>query len=87
VKYAQAFEIGTPDADKITQVNLVKLGATTHSFDADQRLIKLAFTRGSERLSIQTPSNGTFAPPGHYMLFILNDSGVPSMARIIKLEP
>jgi hypothetical protein len=85
-KYAQAFLIGTPDADKITQINLIKLGATTHSFDADQRLIKLAFTRGSERLSIQAPPSGMFAPPGHYMLFILNDSGVPSVARIIKLE-
>jgi hypothetical protein len=87
VQYDKAFLIGTPDADKITQVNLIKLGATTHAFDADQRLVKLAFTRGTERLSIQPPLNGTFAPPGHYMLFILNDVGVPSIARIVKLEP
>ena len=87
VKYGQAFVIGTPDADKIAQVSLIKLGATTHAFDADQRLVKVAFTRGSERLSIQAPSNGTFAPPGHYMLFILNAQGVPSVARIVKLEP
>lgn len=87
VKYGQEFLIGTPDADQIAQVNLIKLGATTHAFDADQRLVKIAFTRGSERLSIQAPKNGTFAPPGHYMLFILNAQGVPSVARIVKLEP
>ena len=87
VKYGQEFLIGTPDADQIAQVNLIKLGATTHAFDADQRLVKIAFTRGSERLSIQAPKNGTFAPPGHYMLFVLNAQGVPSVARIVKLEP
>jgi Domain of unknown function (DUF1929) len=87
IKYDQAFEIGTPDADQIAQVNLIKLGATTHAFDADQRLVKLAFTRGSERLGIQAPKDGTFAPPGHYMLFILNVQGTPSVARILKLEP
>jgi hypothetical protein len=86
VKYGQPFLIGTPDAEQITQVNLIKLGATTHAFDADQRLVKVAFTRGSERLSIQVPKNGTFAPPGHYMLFILDAQGVPSVARILKLE-
>ena len=86
VKYDQEFLIGTPNADKIAQVTLIKLGATTHSFDADQRLVKLGFSRGGERLSIRAPANGTFAPPGHYMLFIIDDQGIPSVARIVKLE-
>jgi Domain of unknown function (DUF1929) len=86
VKYDQEFLIGTPNADQIVQVNLIKLGATTHSFDSDQRLVKLGFSRGGERLSIRAPANGTFAPPGHYMLFIIDDQGVPSVARIVKLE-
>jgi galactose oxidase len=86
IKYGQDFLIGTPDADKIGQVNLIKLGATTHSFDADQRLVKIGFSRGTQRLSIHAPANGTFAPPGHYMLFIIDDRGVPSVARILKLE-
>jgi hypothetical protein len=25
-------------------------------------------------------------PPGHYMLFILNGNGVPSVAKIIRLR-
>jgi Domain of unknown function (DUF1929) len=87
IRYNQEFELGTPDANEIANVSLIKLGSTTHGFDADQRLVKIGFTRGSDRLRIQTPANGTFAPPGHYMLFILNAQGVPSVARIVKLEP
>ena len=32
------------------------------------------------------PSGPTLAPLGHYMLFILNSDGVPSVARIIRLS-
>ena len=33
------------------------------------------------------PANGNLAPPGHYMLFILNTSGVPSVASIVRVDP
>jgi hypothetical protein len=42
--------------------------------------VPLAFTAGSGTLSVQTPANANLAPPGHYMLFILNTNGVPSVA-------
>jgi hypothetical protein len=31
------------------------------------------------------PSGGTVAPPGPYMLFILNQNGVPSVAKIVQV--
>jgi hypothetical protein len=37
-------------------------------------------------LSVQTPANSNLAPPGHYMLFILNTNGVPSVASIVQLQ-
>jgi hypothetical protein len=36
-------------------------------------------------LSVQAPANGNLAPPGYYMLFILNGRGVPSIARFVHL--
>jgi len=32
------------------------------------------------------PANGNIAPPGHYMLFVVNTNGVPSVARIVQLR-
>ena len=31
------------------------------------------------------PPNGNIAPPGYYMLFLVNSSGVPSVAKFIQL--
>ena len=32
-----------------------------------------------------TKSIAAFTPPGHYLLFILNGDGVPSVARIVQI--
>jgi len=65
---------------------LMKLGTVTHSFNTNQRIVPLSFTAGSGTLSVQTPANANLAPPGHYMLFILNTNGVPSVASIVQLQ-
>ena len=70
--------IGTPDA--IAKAVLLKLGATTHATDADQRSLSLTSPRG-RRHQFTTPSSANAAPPGYYMLFLLNGQGVPSVAR------
>jgi hypothetical protein len=38
-------------------------------------------------LSITAPANGNAAPPGYYMLFIVNNAGVPSVAPIVQVGP
>ena len=69
-----------------TSVSLVRLMATTHHYDQNQRLIWLQIvSRTSNSLTMSAPINASIAPPGYYMIFILNGSGVPSVARIIKI--
>jgi hypothetical protein len=36
-------------------------------------------------LNVVAPPNGNVAPPGSYMLFVLNSAGVPSVARFVQL--
>ena len=36
---------------------------------------------------VQAPSSPNLAPPGHYMLFVLDKNRVPSIGEIVKLEP
>ncbi|MBV8674325.1 MAG: DUF1929 domain-containing protein [Acidobacteriaceae bacterium] len=85
VKYGQVFFVATPDAVSISQVTLIRLGSVTHSFDQNQRLNHLQFAQASGGLNITAPASGNLAPPGHYMLFLVNSNGVPSVARIIQI--
>ena len=85
VTYNQKFNVGTPDSAGIAKVTWIRLPSVTHAFDANQRINRLEFSRSADGLTIQSPNNRNLSPPGHYMLFLLNEKGVPSIARIIRL--
>ena len=85
IGYGASFQVGTPDAADISKVSLIRLGSVTHAFDMGQRFEWLSFSRIPGGLSISAPGNPNLAPPGHYMLFLLNGSGVPSVAKIVKV--
>lgn len=85
IAYGSTFQVQTPDAANISSVVLMRLGAPTHAFDMEQRMVGLSFTAASGVLNATAPSNGNIAPPGYYMLFILNSAGVPSVAQIVQL--
>ena len=70
----------------ISSVVLVRPGSVTHAFDMDQRLVGLNFTVGNGVLNTTAPPNGSIAPPGYYLLFILNSAGVPSLASFVQLS-
>lgn len=79
------FTVSTPDAASITKVALVRLGAVTHSNNMDQRYVPVQFTAGSGKLTVTAPANVNIAPPGDYMLFLVNSAGVPSVAPIVSV--
>ena len=70
----------------VSKVALVRLGAVTHSDNMEQRYIPLSFTAGATSLTATAPSNANIAPPGPYMLFILDTNGVPSIAHMLSLQ-
>jgi galactose oxidase-like protein/PKD domain-containing protein len=84
--YGAPFHVETPDAANVQSVVLVRPGAPTHAFDMDQRLVELAYTAGAGDLTVTAPPNGNIAPPGYYMLFILNAAGVPSVGAFVQLS-
>jgi hypothetical protein len=86
IGYGSSFTIGSADAASISAVNLVSFAADTHQADMDQHFVPLGFTAGSGSLSVQAPASGAYAPPGDYMLFIVNGSGVPSLAATVHVS-
>ena len=85
VGYGQTAFVGTPNSSSITAVSWIRLGAVTHSYDQNQRFIPLTFTRVSGGLNVVFPASARLSPPGHYLLFILNSLGVPSVGKIIRI--
>jgi len=86
IGYGTLFQVQSPDAPSIESVVLMKAGAVTHAFDMAQRLVGLNFTKGTGVLNLTGPPNGNIAPPGYYILFLLNTSGVPSVARFVQVS-
>jgi hypothetical protein len=86
VRHGQTFFVTTPDAANITSVTLVGLSSGTHSRNMNQRFNRLTFTQGAGGLNVTMPADANACPPGFYMLFIINSSGVPSVARIIGVN-
>ena len=85
VGYGTTFTITTPQADGIAKVSLIRIGATTHAFDMNQRFQWLSFTHASGSLTVSAPTSWNDTPPGHYMVFILTADSVPSTAAIIRM--
>jgi hypothetical protein len=85
--YGQEITIGCPTAGDIPRVALIRCGAVTHNFHMDQRYVGLHIhSRAAHDLTVTLPPNGHVAPPGSYMLFLVNGAGVPSMAHIVKVS-
>ncbi len=84
IAYGQSFDITTPDTD-IARVALIKAGSVTHAVDFDQRYVDMNFTVNNGVVTATVPSSGNVAPPGYYMLVLVNSAGVPSVANWVHL--
>jgi hypothetical protein len=84
--YGQNVTIRSPQASGIKWVSIIRNGVTTHAFDNSQRLVDLDITgQGSGRITATVTNQPTVAPPGWYMLFLVDTTGVPSVATWIHL--
>ena len=87
IHYGTSFSITTPDSASISKVVLIRTGATTHFFDQNTRYVPLSFTQTPGALTVSPPTDGNQAPPGYYMLFLVNSNGIPSVAPIVQVGP
>ncbi|HYB36023.1 MAG TPA: galactose oxidase-like domain-containing protein [Mycobacterium sp.] len=86
LNYGETFQIGTAQPEQIAAISLIRLSSVTHSFNAGQRINFLVPQVAGGNLTATAPPNANVCPPGHYMLFILNSQGVPSVAKIIQIS-
>ena len=89
LEIGKTFNVQTTSTRAVSRVTLVKTGSATHGLNMDQRFIELSFVRtataGGDTLAVQAPARAGEATPGYYMLFVFDDAGVPSEARILRM--
>jgi Domain of unknown function (DUF1929)/Divergent InlB B-repeat domain len=88
IHYGGSFTVESPQAGSVTRGTLVRLSSVTHAFNQSQLVYPLTLSaEGPTTLRSQAPTSPNLAPPGPYMLFLLNAQGVPSMARMVRVGP
>ncbi len=93
--YGATLTVSYSASAPIATAVLVRPGAATHALDPEQRVVELCGTHAGQTacagngsaITLTTPPNGNVAPPGWYMLFLLDSNGVPSHATWIQLSP
>jgi hypothetical protein len=81
--YGQAFALGT--TGNVMSASLTSPGSATHQTDTNARLVDLPLSGGAAKTAT-IPANRALLPPGPYMLTVLDDKGVPSVARWINIR-
>ena len=68
--------------------DLVRMAAATYPINNDQRRVPLPITSGNQAdgYGLHTPADKGEMLPGNYMLFALNASGRPSVAKVIRIR-
>jgi hypothetical protein len=85
LKTGRDFTINVDNGASIARVTLVKTGSVTHSVNMDQRFLELSFVRSRNTLAVKAPKTNTIAPPGYYLLFVIDKQGVPSHGKIMPM--
>jgi Domain of unknown function (DUF1929) len=88
LNYNSRFLIGMRNNSNIKRVTLVRMGSTTHALNMDQRFMEASidYRYNQNWLVLKTPLNANIAPPGYYMLSVINTAGVPSVSRIVRVR-
>jgi hypothetical protein len=86
VTYGQSFAVQTPAPASVSKVTWISLGSVTHSYNENQHALRLTFAvADASAITVTAPTRAALAPPGYYLLFIVDSRGVPSVARIVRV--
>jgi len=88
VAHGAPFTVQTPNATSVAEVVLIRPGAVTHGWNQSQRFVGCAITgTAAGSVDVLAPPDGNVAPPGHYLLFVVDGARAPSVGRWIRVTP
>lgn len=78
--------LGVQNPANISRVTLLKTGSVTHSFNVDQRFFDLKFGRWNGQVRARIPGSSAAVTPGQYLLTVIDNNGIPSKSKIVKIN-
>jgi hypothetical protein len=85
--YGSVITVATNDAARVSSVVLIRPNAVTHHTDAGHRFVRIPIVATTAAtIDVRAPADGAIAPPGPYMLFLVDDDRVPSIGHFIRLS-
>lgn len=85
VAYGSTFDLGFSSSTVNNVVALIRYSSVTHSVNMGQRYVRLAENVAAGNVNVTAPANANLAPPGYYMLFVVDDDGVPSISARVRV--
>jgi hypothetical protein len=86
IQYGQSFSLSFTSTTTTNRVALIRNSCATHSVNMEQRYVFLAdLTNGSGTFTVSGPAYANLAPPGYYMLYVVNQNGVPSVSTMVHV--
>ncbi len=86
IEIGATMHLNVANTEGIARVTMVKAGSVTHSWNMEQRFIELNFQSHGGIISAQAPARATEAPPGYYLVFVIDHAGVPSTGKIVRVN-
>ncbi|WP_237152282.1 AbfB domain-containing protein [Oryzibacter oryziterrae] len=83
--YGAGITIRLTRSASLSKVVLIGASSSTHSFNSTQRYLELPFTVSGTTITARSPSSRNLAPPGYYLLYVMDAKGVPSRGVLISL--
>jgi hypothetical protein len=88
ISYQQPFTVTSDTPGAVTRAVVLAPSTSTHSINTSQRHLELEITGGDgDYIQLKAPPSARDAVPGFYMLFLLNEDGVPSEAQWVQFGP
>jgi hypothetical protein len=88
IMYGQSFSLTFTSTTATNRVALIRNSCATHSVNMEQRYVRLAdLTNGSGTFTVSGPAMANLAPPGYYMLYVINQNGIPSVSAMVHVLP
>lgn len=90
VRYRQEFTVDLDRAaTQVAHASLIRCGSVTHSTNNDQRFVSLVIdSRSGDSITLVAPPSGNVAPPGYYMLWLVDTAGNPCVeAPFVRMAP
>lgn len=75
------------DGKLVDHVSMIRYSSATHSLNTDQRLVELPIVSVTgSKLVVRLPWNSALAPPGNWMIWAIDEKGVPSVSKTALLS-